>query len=151
MSFVISAKFNWTTEDGEALVKNSYVTNIGIIGLGIGSLLGSKVIQVVQEREIMSLMKLLVCVNLFGIIANLTKIVMVYPLILLGRLLSGLAAGISQVMLFKFITETVPSETLQIYGQAINASICFGIAFSSLISIILLPPPEAGEDEFKND
>ena len=47
VSFVLAAKFNWA-DDGESLVKNSYITNIGIIGIGIGALVGSKVIQVVQ-------------------------------------------------------------------------------------------------------
>ena len=57
-------------------------------------------------------MQLLILVNCFGIIGNLIKIVEKFPLILLGRFLAGLAGGISQVMLSKFITETVPTETL---------------------------------------
>ena len=47
VSFILSAKFGWD-DDGEALLKNSYITNIGVIGIGIGALIGSKVIQVVQ-------------------------------------------------------------------------------------------------------
>lgn len=64
----------------------------------------------------MTLIQLLICVNMFGIMGNLIKIIMVYPLMLLGRFLAGLAGGVSQVLLSKFITETVPTETLQVYG-----------------------------------
>ena len=48
VAFVFSAKFGWSQENGESLVKNSYITNIGVIGIGIGALIGSKVIQVTQ-------------------------------------------------------------------------------------------------------
>ena len=140
VSFILSAKFGWN-EDGSALTKNMFITNIGILGIAIGSVFGSKIIQVSKSKNI-SLKRLLFYVNSVGLVANCIKLIENFPIILITRLIFGLVGGTSNVLLSKFITETVPVETLQIYGQAINSSFCLGIAISATLSLLILPAPD---------
>ena len=115
VSFVLAAKFGWDSDDGTALVRNSWLSNCSIIGVMIGAISGSKIIQVSQKRKI-SLFWLLIYVDIIGIIVNSAKMVRIYPLMLTCKIIAGIVGGISNVIFSKMITETVPIETLPIYG-----------------------------------
>ena len=114
VSFIFSEKFGWN-KDGTQLTKNMFITNIGILGIALGAVFGSKIIQISKSKDI-SLIRLLFYVNSVGIVANGIKLIESYPIILIARFIFGLVGGTTNVLLSKFITETVPVETLQIYG-----------------------------------
>ena len=59
---------------------------------------------------------LLIYVDIIGIIVNSAKMVRIYPLMLTCKIIAGIVGGISNVIFSKMITETVPIETLPIYG-----------------------------------
>jgi hypothetical protein len=81
------------------------------LGVAIGAVFGDNVIKFCQRNKISNL-RLLVYVNLFGIVANGIKLIESFPFILIGRFLFGLSGGMSNILLSKFIAETVPVETL---------------------------------------
>ena len=88
-----------------------FITNIGILGIAFGSAFGSKIIQVSKSKNI-SLLRLLLIVNSVGLVANCLKLIENYPIILFSRFIFGLVGGTSNVLLSKFITESVPVVTL---------------------------------------
>ena len=55
-------------------------------------------------------------VDFIGIIVTCVKMIKIYPLMLTCKVIAGTMAGISNVILSKIISETVPVETLLIYG-----------------------------------
>jgi MFS family permease len=128
VSYVFSAKFGWDL-DGTALTKNMFITNAGILGILFGAVSGSKIVQISQSKNI-SMLKLLYIMNAIAIVANCVKLIRVYPLLLISRFVFGFVGGTHNVLLSKFITETVPVETLSIYGQAVNSCLNLGIALT---------------------
>ena len=115
VSFVLAAKFGWDQDDGTAILRNSWLLNLTIFGIMIGAIFGSKIIQIAQKRKI-SLFWLLFYVQFVGIIANSVKLIRIYPIMLVCKFTGGIAGGISNTIFSKIIMETVPLETLPIYG-----------------------------------
>lgn len=146
MGFIIAQKLGWN-ENGTAFLKNTLITSVGVAGLGLGSVFGSYFINLTEgpNRKISMTQLLLIC-NINAIMSNSIKLVLIYPIILIGRFMFGLSCGILNMILSKAINETVPAKYVQSYGMAVNTGMCFGILLTNVLAAILIPLPEQGSD-----
>ena len=65
-------------------------------------------------------------------------------MILIGKILFGITAGIINIAAPKMLDETVPVEWLKIFGLATNAYICVGITLAMIVGFGF---PEEGDVE----
>lgn len=82
--------------------------------------------------------------NLISIIFNIIKLIESTTALMLGRIMFGVAMGVSLVSLGKAINDTVPAQSQQIYGAFVNAGFGIGIFLSNLLG--LLVPIDNGKD-----
>ena len=102
-----------------------------IVGLCAGAMFGGKII-LIGRRKTMLLF------NLVGIIGVTMTLIQQYWLLLLGRVIYGLAVGVESVCMPRYIEEYVPlrkySLCIAIYAFSMNIGTLF-----ALTSAILLP------------
>ena len=73
-----------------------------------------------------------------------------YVIIYCGRFIQGIAGAIPQLIYGKCINETIPNHLLAKYSVWNNGFTWFGLVAAGWVSL-LLPSPEAHQDEFKKD
>ena len=71
------------------------------------------------------------------------------PTLTMGRVLTGIAAGVANVCFGKMITENMPEKTASKYAIMHNGSICIGFFFSYPLGAIL--PASDDFEANKND
>ena len=79
-------------------------------------------------------------------VANILKLFLWYPSLLVGRILFGIAAGITNFCYGKSLNETIPSSCSQDYGLLTNLGINMGIMVIGIIGLIL-PSADSSEAE----
>lgn len=55
------------------------------------------------------------------------------------------------MILSQSLNETIPTQYLQTYGQAVNSGYCLGIVLINLIACFLVPLPENGSQALLDD
>ena len=108
------------------------MTVIGPIGIAAGSTFGGKMSEVVG-----GIRRLIITANLVAIAANLLKLYMTLPTMLIGRFIFGFTTGLMNFSLNKAINDTVPASHAQNYGLAVNAGICLGLFTAGLCSLVV--------------
>jgi MFS family permease len=141
VNFVFEQKLGWTTQ-------GTLLSTIGLLGLALGSLLGSKLIILNGKRSVKNVVIGLNLVSFFG---NALKLHLSFGTILAGRIIVSICSGSLNICYQKIVQETVPNEVLQFYGLTFNSGICFGIFWMGLISALIVPHPEDGIEELQNN
>jgi MFS family permease len=113
-------------------------TLLGIAGIGVGTILGGKLVQKYDLKMLFYVMMTLASVS------SSLKLVENGPVILGGRLLSGFASGVTTFITNKVVNDTIPFEFTQVYGIITNTGFCLGLLLVSLISSVLLPFEDDG-------
>ena len=141
-------KFGWERKSKSFIDLTTLSTVLGPVGLALGSQLGTTIGTKIGYRNT------LIGSNVFGIFSILLKLILTQPTVLLGRFLSGLSGGISNVCFSKAINDYIPASVVQSYSILINAGICFGLFISNLFGL-LVPIEDANDpdtyDKLKND
>ena len=101
-----------------------------MIGNTIGALIGGKAIEI-GRRKAALYWQLLAIVG-----AGVTQIGNV-PMLCLGRLLSGITAGVINNVMGKSLDDTVPVEVSGQFGTLLNGYISVGLFFSYLLGGML--------------
>ena len=102
-----------------------------MLGLAIGSVFaGSITYKVGLKRSI-------ILFNLFSLIGTCLKLVENYPVILIGRLIYGVAGGVLVFGMGKALNDTVPPEYAGIYGSMVNAGFCISISISNALAMLV--------------
>ena len=105
MNPVLGQKLGWV-EDGSADLKYLLISVVGMTGVAIGSLFGSKFIELNGKKSINSLFYK---INFVAIIACLLKMVMKFETVMVGRFLHGICSGSASIVLGKILNDTIPN------------------------------------------
>lgn len=122
---MLAAKLGWL-EDETYEDKSTILGNIGLAGIAIGSMLGSKVVVWNGKKNITRVLFMYIS---FAMVTNVLKIIENYNVILVGKFLFGLCQGGVNIVLAKIMEDSVPNEVAQTYGMATNFGFCLGIFF----------------------
>ena len=129
---LLNVKYGWT--EAQQPLNQSLIGSSVIVGLCVGSMFGGKVIAIGRRNTVL-LMNLVGC---FGVCLTLIQN---FPLLLIGRLIYGMAVGVNSVCLPRYVEEYVP---LRRYGLCIvlySGSINIGSTMA-ILSAIILPPDD---------
>jgi MFS family permease len=100
-------------------------------GLAIGSLIGG----IITPK--LGLKRTIIISNILGLFANFLKQILSTETIISGRLLFGIACGISTFCYVKTLNDTIPSEVMYLYGGLVNGCFTFGIFASNFLGMII--------------
>ena len=98
-TYVFEAKFGWTED--ETILNNTLISSSGIIGLTVGSFLGGSLLKLGRRRAVL-------IGQLIAIVGAAICMGVNVPYLCVGRILVGIAAGVSNVTYGKFIMENMP-------------------------------------------
>lgn len=121
---VLVEKFGWSVEEGR--LYNTLISNSSIVGLLIGSLFAGKLISYGRHTAINYM-------NILVFIGTSLSLIRTVPTILIGRFISGFAAGVLTTAMTKCIVETLPSDLAGTFGAATAIS----INFAGVICLVL--------------
>ena len=93
----------------------------------------------------------MIILNISAIFANSLKLIKIYEVMLLGRLLAGIFAALSNICYSEILNKIIPTKFIQIYGMTINSGICFGIFLSNFVAGIVLPGADAQVSDLEED
>lgn len=102
-------------EDGTYDFKRYVLGNIQFAGLLIGSVVSTKLMGYFHSRG-KDLRYSLYTVSIVMIISSAIKCIANFWAVSIGRFLFGIAAGCTNPMISKVITETIPNQSVQFYG-----------------------------------
>lgn len=112
------------------------MTNAGILGIAVGSLLGGKIITYGRRRAILIM-------DIVIIVGTLLTLIRTIPTIIVGRFICGCASGVFNICMSKSISESVPASRASIFQPATN----IGIRGAGVICLLLgLTLPEKASD-----
>lgn len=127
---MLDVKYGWDTPSQQALWESLIGSSV-LVGLCTGAMFGGKVI-LIGRRKTMLLM------NIVGSVGVAMTLVQNLSMLLIGRLIYGLAVGIESVCMPRYIEEYVPlrkySLCIALYAFSIN-----GGSLYALTSAVILP------------
>lgn len=124
----MTVKFGWNHE--EAMLYNTLISNSSILGLFIGSVVASQIISIGRRKAIL-LMNVLIAIGT-GI-----SLILTIPTLIIGRLISGFAAGVLTICVNTCIYETVPLTMASTFGAHTSIAIDFAGLFCLLLGLTL--------------
>jgi MFS family permease len=83
------------------------------------------------------LKKALILFNILSMIACSMKLVLNFPMIMMGRFLFGFCTGVQVFIMSKTLNDTVPPEHINFYGSFVNSGFCLGYFVSNAFGILL--------------
>ena len=101
-----------------------------------GASLGPTLIKLNGKRRVSRLFLLL---NALCMLFNCLKLVLNFPIFLIGRFGFGLCSGCLLSLLGQTLNDTIPDSVSQIYGIAPNLGICIGIYAGGFIPFLYMP------------
>ena len=129
-AYIFTAKFEW--EEKQAVMMNTFLSSIGILGLALGSVYGGVFCAKLGLRRTLLLGQII------NLCANILKVsVLNYYTFLVGKFIFGLSSGALGFALGKCLNETIPLKKVQIYAIANNVGINAGVTICGFVSIIL--------------
>ena len=111
---VFKFKFDWTPE--ETILYNTIITGAGNVGLTIGGFAAAPLLKMGRRKAFL-------IAQLFAIAGASISMACNVPCLTIGRILVGVAGGISNVCYSKFIFESMPISLASIFGVCLNASL----------------------------
>ncbi len=125
---VMSVKFGWNHE--EAMLYNTLISNSSILGLFIGSIFASKIIGIGRRKAI-------ILMNVIIVIGTGISLILTIPTLIIGRFISGFAAGVLTICVNTCIYETVPLTMASSFGAHTSIAIDFAGLFCLLLGLTL--------------
>ena len=96
---IFAAKFGWTED--QTKFNNSLISTAGVVGIALGSLFGGKTVTIGRRKATL-------ITQTIGFIGGCLTQILNIPTLCIGRLLYGIAAGHSSIIMSKSIVETFP-------------------------------------------
>ena len=137
---IFEAKFGWSKD--ETILYNTLISTSAIIGLSLGSFLGASLLTLGRRKTAL-------IANLMAIFGSFITMIGTTPFLCIGRLFLGLAAGTTNVVFGKMITETFPQKQAAKFAMCHNASICVGLIVAFGLGALL--PDSENVQELKDD
>ena len=132
---VFKAKFDWTKD--ETILYNTIISSSAIMGLSFGSFGGGSLIKYGRRKMAM-------IANFIAIISSLISMVGTTPFLTLGRFVLGIAAGFTNVIFGKMVTENMPEKLASKFAMVHNAAMGVGFVPTFLMGAFL---PDADDYE----
>lgn len=132
------AKFDWSVEEGR--LYNTLISNSSLVGLLIGSLIAGKLISLGRHKAIHQM-------NVLVVLGTGISLVRTIPTLIIGRFISGFAAGVLTAAMTKCIVETLPGDIAGMFGAATAISINFAGVICLILGLTLPNDPT----QYKND
>lgn len=130
---VFEIKFCWTKD--ETILYNTIISSSGTFGLMLGSFLGGIFLRLGRRRAVM-------IGQLFAIVGATITMVGTVPFLSIGRILIGIAGGVSNVTYGKFILENMPNDLAAKFSMCLGASLCVGYVPCFLMGDFLPDPTD---------
>lgn len=99
----------------------------------------------------MELKKLFAWMLILSTASTFVKLILSYPCMIAGKILTGVSAGVLNVALSKCLNETIPFEVSQNYGLLVNSALTFGIFYVAFIQSLIMPFKEDGVESLRSD
>jgi MFS family permease len=119
---------------------NTLISNSSLVGLLIGSVFAGSLISYGRHRAI-------IFMDVLVILGTGISLIMTIPTIIIGRFLSGFAAGVLTAAMTKCIVETIPPNIANSFG----ASTAISINFAGVICLVLGLALPDDPTQYKND
>lgn len=130
VGFVLAEKLGW--QKTGLLTNASLLTVIAPVGIAVGSSVAGK-----AAEKVGGIRNLLLLANSVAILANLLKLFMTLPTILIGRLVFGISTGLMNFSFNKALNDSVPASQASKYGLLVNSGICLGLFAAGVCSLIV--------------
>ena len=114
-----------------------------VLGLTFGALAGGKLMMIGRRRA-------MILSILLGFIGISITMIWSFKVILVGRFLFGLSAGMFSAIIPRYVEETVPIHLLETLAPCLNLAQALGGFFSYLLALIL-PEDEEVEELLNTD
>ena len=129
LATLFDVKYGW--DESQQSLYQSLIGSSVLVGMASGAMIGGKIIRIGRRRTMMIM-------NLVGIFGVAMTLVQDIWMLLLGRVIYGLAVGICSVCLPRYVEEYVPlsrySLCIALYAFSMNVGSLF-----ALCSAIILP------------
>ena len=109
---------------------NTLISNSSILGLFIGSVVASQIISIGRRKAILVM-------NVLIAIGTGISLILTIPTLVIGRLISGFAAGVLTICVNTCIYETVPLTMASTFGAHTSIAIDFAGLFCLLLGLAL--------------
>jgi MFS family permease len=135
---LLAVKFGWSVEEDR--LYNTLISNSSLVGLLVGSLFAGKLISYGRHKAIHYM-------NGLVIIGTSISLIRTIPTIIIGRFVSGFAAGVLTTAMTKCIVETLPNEIAGMFGAATAISINFAGVICLVLGLLLPDDPAQYKDD----
>ena len=113
------AKLGWK-EDSKSQ-NMTYFTCASAVGLMIGSLASSSVVKIGRRKAA-------IFANLVALVGGALQLMMNFYMILAGKIVYGMSAGVLITACALYLSETLPPEKVGSHGFAVNLGVTLGIS-----------------------
>ena len=131
LTTLFNVKYGWTSQSDQTLYQSLIGSSI-MVGLSAGAMFGGKII-VIGRRKTQLLM------NLLGMVGVGMTLIENFWMLILGRVVYGLAVGVESVCMPRYVEEYVPlrrySLCIALYAFSINIG-----STTAICSAFILPP-----------